>query len=298
MEFNIPYHRLIRYPLLVFITTIKILRHSPPVIFAQNPSIVLATLCVILGRLLKIKVVVDAHNAGVYPFEGEKKWANHLAEYLFKTATITIVTNEALKEYVESKGGKAYVLPDPFPDIKDSQSVKVDLEKGYNALFICTWAQDEPYLELIKAASLLDDSYTIYITGNSKGRELAYPDVLPENIRLTGFVEENTFIAYLCRSDVIIDLTTREDCLVCGAYEAVSAAKPLILSNTEALKAYFQCGVVYVDNSADGIAAAIIESREKHAQLNEDIVTLKNIKQDQWEKLRVGLLDQINELYR
>jgi glycosyltransferase involved in cell wall biosynthesis len=44
---------------------------------------------------------------------------------------------------------------------------------------------------------------------------------------------------------------------VCGAYEAISAGKPLVLSNTKALRNYFGDFATYVNNDASSICAGI-----------------------------------------
>ena len=71
----------------------------------------------------------------------------------------------------------------------------------------------------------------------------------------TGFVPEDEYLALLQGADAIIDLTTREDCLVCGGYEGVAVERPLILSDTAAIRSYFSDGVRYTDNSADDLEA-------------------------------------------
>ena len=58
-------------------------------------------------------------------------------------------------------------------------------------------------------------------------------------------------------SVAMMDLTTLEDCLLCGAYEAVAAAKPLVISNTRALADYFGATVVLTENAPEPIAASI-----------------------------------------
>jgi hypothetical protein len=44
--------------------------------------------------------------------------------------------------------------------------------------------------------------------------------------------------------DATIVLSERENCLLCGAYETVASEKPMILSNKEALRNYFDKGAI------------------------------------------------------
>jgi len=62
---------------------------------------------------------------------------------------------------------------------------------------------------------------------------------MSDNLTLTAFIDDNAYVTLLYSCDLIVDLTTREDCLVCGAYESVSAEKPLLLSDTTALRVFW-----------------------------------------------------------
>jgi len=67
---------------------------------------------------------------------------------------------------------------------------------------------------------------------------------LPENVRLTGFLEDEEYKALLADADLVIALTTRAGTLLFGAQEAVALHKPLVLSKTETLQTYFFGGSV------------------------------------------------------
>ncbi len=227
-------------------------RHSD--IFVQNPSIVLSFIAVIFKKIFGIRLIIDAHNSGVFP----AKKLQFLADFVNRSADYVIVTNDGLAEYVRKIGGSPVILPDPLPRIvtRKDESSRWNVLTHPSALVICSWASDEPYCEVILAANSLPD-VTFYITGNSKGRETNCNSSLPKNIVLTGFVSENDYHILLENADIIVDLTTREDCLVCGAYEAISVGKPLVLSNTRALRNYFGDFAAYVDNDAESICAGI-----------------------------------------
>jgi len=79
----------------------------------------------------------------------------------------------------------------------------------------------------------------------------------PPNVVFTGFVPDEDYVGMMKACDVVVDLSTREDCLVCGAYEAVAAGRPIVLSNSPINRTYFSQGVVYTDNTPDGIAESI-----------------------------------------
>lgn len=62
--------RIIRHPILVMKTIRVIFQGKPKVLIIQNPSIVLSILaCLVLkSRLIKLSLIVDAHNEGLIPF--------------------------------------------------------------------------------------------------------------------------------------------------------------------------------------------------------------------------------------
>ena len=296
--FELDYYKassLMRYLRATITTVFLLVRERPSLIFVQNPSMLLAVLALQFGRLFRTSVIVDGHNAGLYPFDGKKYWANQLARHIMRSAALTIVTNSGLAEYVKKNGGRPAVLPDPLPTFIFKQRA-TPLKGRVNILFICTWASDEPYMEMMTAAAYLDKSICIYITGNSKGRETAFGKPLPENIVLTGYVAEEEYVHLLHAVDIIIDLTTRDNCLVCGAYEAIAVEKPLILSDTPAIREYFSHGVLYTDNTALDIARQIHDCLERIEEIQNQV---KQFKQDlitQWECIRRDLQITIQSL--
>lgn len=223
-------------------------------VFVQNPSIVLSFIAVLCKKILAYRVVVDAHNSGVFP----RRELQFIADFINRHADYVIVTNQGLAAHVTALGGCPVILPDPLPDV----SVQDALPSPWGAIprrsvmAICSWASDEPYVEIIGAAALLPN-VQFYITGNSKGRESAYGQSLPPNVVLTGYISDNDYHVLLKTAGVVLDLTTRDDCLVCGAYEAISACKPVVLSDTQALRAYFDPEASFVANEASAIALCL-----------------------------------------
>lgn len=261
-------NRLTRY-LRSIVTTIHIyLMKKPSIIFAQNPSIVLAIISILYGRLTNTLVVIDAHNAGINPLEGKNMLVNLLSKYIIKFTQLTIVTNKSLSDHVIKLGGRSAILPDPLPDFNCHNYTRHhDRNTKINVLCISSWASDEPYLAVIEAGHYLNSNINIHITGNSKGKEKKYPHAIPDNVILTGFLDETSYIHQLCSSDIAMVLTLRDDCMVCGAYESVTAETPMILSDTPALRTYFSETALYTENNAHSIADAINYAASNLVQL-------------------------------
>lgn len=290
-------NRWLRYIKSIIRTFVIFKKENPDVLFVQNPSMVLCLFSIVYRKFRKILLIVDAHNAGLRPFEGEKPWANRIAQYIMRNADITIVTNENMGDIVSEYNGNYYVLPDPIPDLSCRRNNLVRLSGKYNILFICTYSKDEPYLEVIKAAKLLNDDVYVYISGNSKGKDKLFKMDIPKNVIITGFLPEKEYINMLNSCDVIMDLTTRKDCLVCGAYEAVAVEKPMILSDTDVSRSYFKKGAVYTNNESNDIAEKINYSIRNLNSLKNDVLELKINLVESWIKRKIDFETKVQYLY-
>lgn len=283
-------NRIVRYIHLSLLTFNLIRKTSANVVVVQNPSIILALVSNIYCRVFRKKLAVDAHNGGLFPLDGKYWVLNRLAELIVRITPLTIVSNGELKKYVQSKKGKAVVIPDPLPEL--TPVPQQDVDWPYKAVFVCTWASDEPYEEVISAASKLPEGISLYITGNHKGRANIDKTSNP-NVVLTGYISDAEYVQLLASADVTIDLTTRDNCLVCGAYESVSLEKPMILSNKKALRSYFYKGALYAENYADDIANKIVESKKLNAELREEVKDLKEEKENEWLDIKGRLIREL-----
>lgn len=299
-EFDLRYHRFLRYPIALVLTLVTFVKERPSLIFVQNPSIVLSAFAVAYGRLLGIPVIVDTHNAGVDPLDGKSAIANAVTRFIQRRAALTILSNQALADTLSSVRGLApiAILPDPIPDLEKPANALPRLRGKTNVLFVCTWADDEPFIEVIKAATLLPPDTYIYITGRSKNQEAAYGPALPDNVVLTGFLTETDYVGMLYACDVVLDLTTRDHCLVCGGYEAVAAERAIILSATQALKSYFHRGALYTDNTSADLAKRIQEATAASHSLMSEVRTLKTELIRSWQEDKRRLEDVLAHLSR
>jgi glycosyltransferase involved in cell wall biosynthesis len=279
--------RSVRYTICIIRTVLLLLTEKPSVVICQCPSVVLVLLLLGLKQLVGFRVVVDAHYAGIISGVGNT-FFQRILEYCNRSADLTIVTNENHAHRVRSLGGRAFVCPDPIPDLSQYYSF---VEKSQKILLICSYDPDEPFQEVFKAAKdLTNGGFRIAVSGKYKKAK-----ILPDNypyVQFLGFLPEKEFYRHLFSSQVIIDLTNNDDCLVCGAYEALSAGKPLILSKKETLLNYFTEGTVFTENNARDIAGAVriaYAERKKLArasrlwvkrakvEMNERITDLKKI---------------------
>ncbi|MBZ5538268.1 MAG: hypothetical protein LAO31_20130 [Acidobacteriia bacterium] len=204
------------------------------------------------------------------------------------------MTNSRLAETVERQGGSPFVLEDKLPAFPIGKGM--DLEGKVNIVCISTFAKDEPYREVIEASRMLVGHCHIYMTGNFRKIPGIQTDRLPSNLTLTGYLSNGDYIMLLRSADIILDLTYMDDCLVCGAYEAVSSEKPVILTDTAALRNYFHQGTVFTRNTAQEISEAVRLAISQLPSLREDVKALKKGLEIQWAARRNELVSRLSSL--
>jgi glycosyltransferase involved in cell wall biosynthesis len=286
--------RLKRYILLGAKTLKIIFSERPEILFVQNPSIVLTILVLVLKNVFRYSVVVDMHTKYIKFNRLMAIVSDNLEAYALKKADLTIVTNEEILRDLKETNVRGCVLPDKVPDLLIKPTKK--LKGKANIVFVCTFSSDEPVDEVIEAATLIAPDKIIYITGNIKNVNKTIVDAAPPNIVFTGFLSEEDYVQLLCSADIMLVLTTEENCLVCGAYEAVSIAKPLITSDTKVLREYFDMGTLYTDNTSGDIAEKINQGLDNNEQLIEEMKTLKRQKEKSWEEQKNTALNVIRSL--
>lgn len=269
------HNRIVKYVLLTIKTMRALLQEKPKVLIVQNPSIVLGYLSLLLRPFFKYKLIMDCHNAALFPLEGKYEWLVTVAQFLIKKADFVIVTNNELANLVSKLSGKPIILNDPIPDFSYE---KLNESTTKQVTLISAWAEDEPVDEFISAVSSFSQ-VNFVITGKAK---IGVVSKAPTNIQFPGFVSRKDYIKLIANSDLIVDLTHRENCLVCGAYEAISVEVPLLLSNTASLKNTFDYGAIFCDNSIDAIKGGLEASLKNLDVLQKDIVLMKTIHTERW----------------
>lgn len=272
----------VRYVMSSFATLKLIIIRKPKYVFAQNPSVVLSVLVLVCAKLLRFSLIVDAHNTGIN-YEGRfHRLVNLLNRIVIRNSKFIVVTNEYMANVVSARGGKPLILPDPLPVLPVPKLASVNgfirskTDKKLNAFCITSWGEDEPIEALMAAAEMFANSVNFYFTGNYRKASFKISaEALPENVHLLGFVDEDVYFSLLSDCNFTIDLTTRADCLVCGAYESVSAGKPVLLSDTKPQRAYFNRGAVFCSTTCDGIQAGLNEMLSDLDQNQDSIKLLK-----------------------
>lgn len=281
------YRGLRRYLLLTARTIALLVRQRPGVLLAQNPSLILGALCVVLRGALGYRLIVDAHNEAVEPHENPQPWIRWLSRWVIRRADLTIVTNRQLAELVRKQQGKPFVLPDRIP--APAPGVVRPLGAGFNVVLIATFARDEPIAEIFEAAR--GGELELFVTGNPQKLRADVAARAPPNVRFTGFLAEADYWSLLRAADAVVDLTLKPDCLVCGAYEALAVGKPMLLSNNSASVELFGEGALFTDNTVEDIRCSIERLKRDRVRLGANALLKRNELAAAWSLRAHGLAD-------
>jgi glycosyltransferase involved in cell wall biosynthesis len=262
--------------------TLRILRETrPDVLFVQNPSLALTILVTTIRPLFRYRLVVDAHNEGVRPFDRPYAVIRYITRLLLKAADFTIVTNDALAVDVGDAGGRALILPDRLPSVPAISATGSGRDDPVEIVVVATYRPDEPIAAIVTAAATMPD-LRFAITGPAD-RYSASEAGLPSNVRLTGFLLDPEYWRLLARASIVCDLTLKSDCLVCGAYEALAVGNPMVLSDNPPTRRIFGSVAALTGSEAGDIASAIREAVNSRDRLAANAEALRTVYPDRWD---------------
>jgi glycosyltransferase involved in cell wall biosynthesis len=268
----------LRYLMLSARTLVLLTRRRPRVLLVQNPSLVLAAVAVAIRGVLRYRLIVDAHNEAVVPFINRQRWIERLSRWVLRKADLTIVTNRQLADVVERCGGRAFTLPDRIP--APAAVAARALPGAFNVVLIATFAPDEPVAEVLEAVRGME--VELYVTGDHRKLDPSVVATVPPNVRFTGYLNEEDYWILLRSVDAIVDLTLMDDCLVCGAYEALAIGRPMILSHNSASVELFGDSAIFTDNTAVDIRRALERVSSERTRLQAAAERKRNELTDLW----------------
>ncbi len=280
----------VKYPRQALATLVLLARRRPTLLFVQSPPSFAPLLAAVYGKLRGARVVVDAHSDAMQ----SPRWTRprFLYRWLARNVAVTIVTNETFATELEAVGGNALVLrdvPTRFPE-----GGEYPLGDGFHVVAVSTFAPDEPVTEVFEAARRLE-GVTFHMTGNPARADQAVLAERPDNVVLTGFLPDETYYALLRGADTVMCLTLRDNTMQRGACEALSLGKPIVTSDWALLRDYFADGTLHVDNTAEGIRAAIEQLRADYAAYEAGIGRLQVRQQQEWARALEALLGFVGE---
>lgn len=274
-----------RGPILRYILSIKdtlalLLKIRPPLVFAQNPSLVLCSLLAVCKSIFSYRLVVDLHNVAIEQCSSPHLLVRHLARYICRNADLLIVSNSSLAPSVTPYNSRVGILPDRLPTMPKSSAPAIAVGHSRpHATLISSFANDEPIEIFLNAILDVDTPFTLFVTG-SKKKAQALLHLASDKIIFTDYLTHDEFAGLVSSSDFVIDLTTRQDCLVCGAYEALAAEVPCILSHTTVIEELFGSWAFLTDNDTESFnrvfQLALIQSTQRRERLAQEKVNFLN----------------------
>jgi glycosyltransferase involved in cell wall biosynthesis len=231
-------------------------QEHPAYVIVQSPP-TFAPLAVALWCKFRSKkrtsYFIDTHPGNFY--HRHWRWALPLLRPLARGSMASLLCNEDAQETLQKWVANYIFLPDGLPDLS-SASGTIGSEGDTRIAVISTIADDEPIAELFEAARLTPQ-VTYYLTGNPARASKELLAIKPENIVLTGFLRGSIYNGLLHKADGIMILSKLPTTLSCGAFEALSLAKPTIVSDLPEQRRWFSHGFILVVNTPEGIARGV-----------------------------------------
>jgi Glycosyl transferases group 1 len=243
--FRRPWTAPLAYPLLAARTIRAIVARRPRAIVVVAPPFVAPLVVLPVARLVGARVAIDVHTGAL--LDRRWRWSAGILAWACRRADAAIVTLPSLAARLGA-GVDALIIPDPLPDLRQGDAPPG--ADGGEVVAVCGWGDDEPIEALVAAAR--GRAWRLVLTGRP-----TRPVDLPPNVELTGFLDDDAYVRRLARAAAVVVLTTRDDTLLSGAWEGIALGRPLVLSDTLALRSTFGDGPSYVRPEAAAIAAGI-----------------------------------------
>jgi hypothetical protein len=258
-------------------------RRHPRVVLVQNPPIFLVMLVALYARLTGSHYIIDTHTGGLVGYKWG--WSLSLHRWLSRQALATIVTNAHLRDHLLGRSSRrsfrVLMLEDPPVEWRNTGPLSTPLPGARQVAVLATYSSDEPIEEVLAAARQLPD-VSFSITGDAQRLPAAVRARRPQNVRLTGWLSDTDYSELVCRANVVIVLTTRNHTLLCGAWEALYAGQPLIISDWPVLRMAFPQGTVFTGATPKEIAAAINLALAQEDHLRAAMQSLAADKRQAW----------------
>lgn len=257
-------------------TFITLFKTGAKFVFVQVPPTFPIYAVMIWCKITKAKYIVDCHNTMLYD---DGPWIKFpLAKYMLRKSAGVLIHNQDIMNRVQHLQLPAFLVPDPIPEIavdKSIQSIRgIDIQNEKYIIVPCSFAGDEPIQELFDAMELSSGTHFI-CTWFKERLPAAFQHHIPQNLRLTGFLDEKEFNALHANAIGSIVLTTREGTQPSGAAEAIALEVPLIISDIATTRNLYNEAGIFVNNTASSIADGIQYALQNEAAIKGKLKTLK-----------------------
>ncbi len=254
-------------------------REQPDLVLVQTPPIfaplVVSLWCWLQSRLMDrhVSYVIDGHTGAFhYP---SWRWSLPLLRLLSRGAVATLVTDEAALHLLKRWQVRGFLLIDGLPRLQPAVSA-IGTEGEARVAVISIFSPTEPICEILAAARLLPH-VTFYLTGETGKLAPALREQVPTNVRLTGFLRGGCYTALLKNVDGLVVLSREAHDLSCGAFEALVAEQPAVVSNGPEMRRFFTQGFIHVENTPTAIADGVQFMLNERLRLKEQVIAQRTV---------------------
>lgn len=192
----------------------------------------------LLARLVRgrkhVHNIYDLHTGFFY--DPKWKWASKICLRMMRGAN-AIVTNDNLLDVCHEAGVKAHVLHDILHDHGSESPAR-------QSFVLCpvSYSNDEPIFSILDAARQMPMRRWV-LTGRAP---MEITEQAPANVTFSGYVDSAAYSRLLEEAALVVALTNRKDTMQRAGYEALMRGVPVVTSDFEVLRDFFEDAAVYV----------------------------------------------------
>lgn len=242
-------------------TLATLIKERPYVVLVQGTHGPLLLLVLLLKPLLNYTVVMDMHSGFIIPFSWKSFVLTLPFNYLLRWVDLIILHEPSLvsKVAIRARKNRVTILFDPPIACKcTNEAPHHDANAPLRVVFPSGGLSDEPIEELVEAINKSGVNVELVITGPHKPRRIG-------RAVFTGYLDYTSYLKELCRSSLVLALTKLEHTILGAAWEALYCGKPLILSNTLALRSVFGKVALFASNVKE--AVELLKHVAEHREL-------------------------------
>lgn len=253
-------------------------RHRPRSVIATNPPIFCGLVAFAYCRLARAPYALDSHpSAFGYKANLQGRLMLPVHRFLARRADAVLVTTAEPAEIVRDWGGEPLLVHEP--------PARIEIQPRPRRVrplvsFVNTFASDEPTSEMLEAARDVPE-VDVAVTGSLSRAPRGLIESAPDNVAFVGWLDADAYEALLARSTTVVSLTTEPTSVMRSAYEAVYAGRPLILTDTAALRELFP-DAVFADNEPGALASAIRDVVDRLTELDATAPRARRRQHDRW----------------
>jgi len=280
---------LVRYALGAIGTAAYLLRRRPRAVIVTNPPIFAALVAFACARLVGAVFVLDSHPGG-FGAQGDRVAARlqRLHRFVVARATLVLVTDESWAATVRSWGGTATVVHEAPGSWDCAPPVRHD---RLAVLVVGRLGADEPLSEVLAAARSVPEC-DFAVTGDPANCPDGLVASAPGNVSFVGFLGPEDYRAAVEGADAVLTLTTEPTSVMRGAYEAVYARRPLVISDWPLGRELFPYAFHAANNGA-AIAHALASLEADYERVLGSLDGARGRQLERWAAQRGALLEAI-----